>query len=100
MLGYTAVNGSCVAFAVLCGFNGVLAAIQHTRVRKAYNMNPEAGNVAGDCLKGLCCCCCTVAQDEKEVRLREEQGRKPQASGVSNQGYLSPGGMTFGPPPR
>lgn len=100
MLGYTAVNGSCIAFAVLCGFNGILAAIQHTRVRKAFNMHAEAGNVAGDCVKGMCCCCCVVAQDEKEVKFREEQGRKPLGSATRNQGYVPPVGMTFNPPPR
>ncbi|KAK5449823.1 hypothetical protein LTS15_008395 [Exophiala xenobiotica] len=100
MLGYTAVNGSCIAFAALCGVNGFLAAIQRSRIRKTYNMSTEAGNVPGDCVKGLCCCCCVVAQDEKEVRFREEQGRKPVASGNSQQGYVAPTGMTFNPPPR
>ncbi|KAK7906009.1 hypothetical protein LTR67_000734 [Exophiala xenobiotica] len=100
MLGYTAVNGSCIAFATLCGVNGFLAAIQRSRIRKTYNMSTEAGNVPGDCVKGLCCCCCVVSQDEKEVRFREEQGRKPVASGNSQQGYVPPTSMTFNPPPR
>lgn len=95
MLGYTSINGSCIAFGVLCGINGFLAAIQHTRVRKAYNMNSEAGNVAGDCLTGLCCCCCVVAQDEKEVRFREEQARK--AGGLKQEGYVPPTAMAFSP---
>lgn len=95
MLGYTAINGSCIAFGVLCGINGFLAAIQHTRVRKAYNMNSEAGNVAGDCLTGLCCCCCVVAQDEKEVKYREEQARKP--AGSKKEGYVTPTPMSFTP---
>jgi Cys-rich protein (TIGR01571 family) len=95
MLGYTAINGSCIAFGVLCGINGILAAIQHTRVRKAYNMNSEAGNVAGDCLTGLCCCCCVVAQDEKEVKFREEQARKP--AGSKTEGYVAPTAMAFSP---
>ncbi|OAP62722.1 hypothetical protein AYL99_01949 [Fonsecaea erecta] len=100
MLGYTAVNGSCVAFGLLCGVNGILAAIQHTRVRKTYNMNKDSGNVAGDCLKGICCCCCVVAQDEKEVRFREEQARKPAGSGAKREGYVAPTTMTFNPPPQ
>ncbi|EXJ84287.1 hypothetical protein A1O3_04954 [Capronia epimyces CBS 606.96] len=100
MLGYTAVNGSCIAFGVVCGINGILAAIQHTRVRKAYGMNSEAGNVPGDCLKGLCCCCCIVAQDEKEVRFREEQARKPAGSATTTEGYITPTAMTFSAPPR
>jgi len=100
MLGYTTVNGSCMVFAVLCGFNGILAAIQHARVRKAFNMSAEAGNVAGDCVKGICCCCCIVAQDEKEVKFREEQVRKPLGSASRDEGYVAPTGMTFRPPPR
>ncbi len=100
MLGYTAVNGSCIAFGVLCGVNGILAAIQRTRLRKAYNMSTEAGNVAGDCLRGICCCCCVVAQDEKEAKFREEQARKPAGSGTKREGYVAPTSMTFSPPPR
>ncbi|KIW64640.1 hypothetical protein PV04_09563 [Phialophora macrospora] len=100
MLGYTAVNGSCIAFSVLCGINGILAAIQHTRVRKTYGMSSEAGNVVGDCLKGLCCCCCVIAQDEKEVKFREEQARKPAGSATRNEGYVAPTSMIFSPPPR
>ncbi|KAK4938795.1 hypothetical protein LTR10_020802 [Elasticomyces elasticus] len=86
------------AFAILCGINGILTAIQHTRVRKTYNMSTEAGNVAGDCVKGFCCCCCVVAQDEKEVRYREGQARKPGAS-INQEGYVAPTGMNFSPPP-
>ncbi|KAG9778892.1 hypothetical protein ABEF93_002568 [Exophiala dermatitidis] len=100
MLGYAAVNGSCIAFGVLCGINGILASIQHTRVRKTYGMSSAAGNVAGDCLKGFCCCCCVVAQDEKEVKFREEQARKPGGSGTRKEGYVAPTGMTFSAPPR
>ena len=94
MLGYSAINGSCAAFAILCGINGILAAIQHTRVRKTYNMGSEAGNVVADCLKGCCCCCCTVAQDEKEVKRREDATKNTEAQ------YQVPGGMVYAPPPR
>lgn len=94
MLGYTAINGSCATFAILCGINGILAAIQHSRVRKTYHMGTEAGNVFSDCLKGCCCCCCTVAQDEKEVKRREES-----AKGVDTP-YQLPGGMVYAAPPR
>lgn len=100
MLGYTVVNGSCLAFAILCGINGCLSAIQHTRVRKTYNMNTEAGNVPGDCVKGFCCCCCVIAQNEKEVMFREEQARKPAGVSDTQAGYVAPTGMTFSPPPR
>jgi len=99
MLGYTAINGSCIAFAILCGVNGLLAAIHHTRIRKAYEMNPEAGNVMGDCLKGICCCCCVVAQDEKEMKYREEEARRVEGHSSVNEGYVPPGGMTFTAPP-
>lgn len=100
MLGYNVLNGSCLAFAILCGINGFLSAIQHTRVRKTYNMNTEAGNVPGDCVKGFCCCCCAVAQNEKEVKFREEQARKPEGASNNQTGYVAPAGMTFSPPPR
>lgn len=94
MLGYTAVNGSCAAFALLCGINGILAAIQHTRIRKTYSMDSQAGNVVSDCLKGCCCCCCTVAQDEKEVKRREDAAKGTEVP------YQAPGGMEFAPPQR
>jgi Cys-rich protein (TIGR01571 family) len=94
MLGYNSVNGSCVAFGVLCGINGILSAIQHTRVRRAYAMEGEAGNVFVDCIKGCCCCCCVVAQDEKEVKVREEEARKP--GGRGKEGYVAVGNMAYG----
>jgi Cys-rich protein (TIGR01571 family) len=100
MLGYTTVNGSCMAFGILCGINGILAGLQRTRLRKKYSMSNEAGDVAGDCLKGVCCCCCVVAQDEKEIKFREEQARKPAGSGTKKEGYVAPTTMTFSPPPR
>lgn len=99
MLGYSSINGSCLAWSVLCGVNILLTTIQHTRVRKAYEMDDTAGNVAGDCIKSTCCCCCVLAQDEKEVKLREERGRKGDI-GMGERGYQSPRGMTFSPPPR
>lgn len=97
MLGYSAVNGSCVAWSVLCGVNILLTAIQHTRVRKMYGMEEGSGSVVGDCVKSICCCCCIVAQDEKEVKWREEGGRK---AGMAEKGYRSPGTMVYSPPPR
>lgn len=94
MLGYTVINGSCAAFAVLCGINGILAAIQHSRVRKSYHMGSEAGNVVSDCLRGCCCCCCTVAQDEKEVKRREDAAKE------TDSPYMPPSGMVYAAPPR
>lgn len=102
MLGYSACNGSCVAFGVLCGVNAVLAAIQKARVRKAYEMERGvSGGLGGDLVRGACCCCCSVAQDEKEVRWREEEGRRVGGvkGRVSMEGYAPVGGMTFSPPP-
>lgn len=91
MLGYSAVNGSCLAWSVLCGVNMLLTAVQHTRVRRAYEMDGTAGNVAGDCVQSVCCCCCVLAQDEKEVKVREgKAGRR--------ESYRSPEGMRFAPP--
>ena len=94
MLGYSSINGSCLTWSVLCGVNILLTAIQHTRVRKAYEMDSMAGNVASDCVKSICCCCCVIAQDEKEMKVREEKGRKTER----RESYKSPEGMTFGPP--
>lgn len=97
MLDFNSCNGSCMVFGVLCGFNAILATIQKTRVRKAYGMDPaEAGNVLDDCWKGFCCCCCSVAQDEKEMKWREEEAR--QVGG--KEGYVPVGGMSFQAPPR
>lgn len=114
MLGYSACNGSCIAFAILCGINLGLAAIQKTRIRKAYDMDRKlTGGVSSDFVVAVCCCCCSVAQDEKEVRWREEEGRKVGSGAVEDgskgtaaavpvgeRGYVPVGGMTFEPPPR
>lgn len=96
MLGYSSINGSCLAWSVLCGVNILLTAIQHTRIRKAYEMDSQAGNVASDCVKSVCCCCCVLAQDEKEMKLREELSRNKEV----RESYQSPEGMTFAPPVR
>jgi Cys-rich protein (TIGR01571 family) len=93
LLGFSAFNGSCAAFAVLCGCNFVLAAIQHSRVRKAYGI---PGGVGTDLLRACCCCCCTLSQDEKEIKYRETEARR--SSGLTMQ-YASPDGMSFSPPP-
>ena len=95
MLGYSSINGSCLAWTMLPGVNILLTAIQRTRVRKTYEMDPAAGNVANDCVKSLCCCCCVLAQDEKEMKAREEGKVSP-----GMEGYKSPGEMTFAAPPR
>ena len=96
MLGYETLNGSCAVFAVLCGCNWILAAIQHSRVRKMYGI---PGSVGSDCVRALCCCCCTLSQDEKEIKYREESARKDTAPAMSVK-YASPGGMKFAAPPK
>ena len=74
---------------------GALAAIQRARIRKIYKLN---GSFGSDCVKSLCCCCCVVAQDEREVRDREEQIRRN--AGPASGAYVPPGQMTYEPPPR
>lgn len=96
MLGYETLNGSCTVFAILCGCNGILAAIQHTRVRKSYGI---PGSVGSDCVRGLCCSCCTLAQDEKEVKYREGHRSGLVRTAMTNQ-YATPGGMSYAPPPK
>ena len=41
-----------------------------------------------------------MAQDEKEVKLREEDARKVSHGKGGKEGYVAPGGMVFGVPPR
>ncbi|KAL2865145.1 DUF614 domain protein [Aspergillus lucknowensis] len=99
MLGYETCNGSCTAMALLCGCQWLLATIQHTRTRKAYDIQ---GSIASDCVRATCCTCCTLIQDEKEVRKREEErARASRASGAALVSpYLAPVPMSYGPPQR
>lgn len=96
MLGYSMFNGSCAAFAVLCGCNLILAAIQHSRLRRTYDI---PGGVGTDFVRACCCCCCTLSQDEKEIKYRENQARRSSVSPGAMQ-YLSPVGMDFSAPPK
>jgi Cys-rich protein (TIGR01571 family) len=96
LLGYSIFNGSCAAFALFCGCNFILAAIQHSRVRKAYGI---PGGVGTDFVRACCCCCCTLSQDEKEIKFRENQARRPSGS-TSQMQYTSPLGMDFSAPPK
>jgi Cys-rich protein (TIGR01571 family) len=91
MLGYSMFNGSCAAFAVLCGCNLILAAIQHSRLRKTYDI---PGGVGTDFANACCCCCCTLSQDEKEIKFRETRARRPAGSSGLTP-YMSPQGMDF-----
>ncbi|KAI9714124.1 MAG: hypothetical protein M1828_001214 [Chrysothrix sp. TS-e1954] len=83
LLGWSACDGPCLGFALLCGCQGVLATILRTRVRRTYGIH---GGVMDDAVVGCCCCCCTVVQGEREVRAREDEG-----------GYKSVPGMRYGP---
>ena len=96
MLGYETFNGSCAVYAVLCGCNWILAVIQHTRVRKAYEI---PGSVGSDCVRGLCCSCCTLSQDEKEMKFREGHARR-NAGPASGVQYQALGGMSYPAPPK
>ncbi len=96
MLGYETFNGSCAVYAVLCGCNWILAVIQHTRVRKAYEI---PGSVGSDCVRGMCCSCCTLSQDEKEMKFREGHARQ-NAGPASGVQYAAPAGMTYPAPPK
>lgn len=91
MLGFSIFNGSCAAFAVLCGCNLILAAIQRARVRQAYDIS---GGVGSDLARACCCCCCTLSQDEKEIKFRESNTRRPSMLSME---YVSPDGMNFSP---
>ena len=95
MLGYETCNGSCVAFAILCGCNLILAAIQHRKIRKNYGI---PGSVGNDCVSAFCCCCCTLSQDEKEMKYREDHVRR-HVGPVTGPQYKSPTGMMYPPPP-
>ena len=83
LLGWSACDGSCLGFAILCGCQGILAAILRTRVRRMYGVE---GGVGDDAVIGCCCCCCAVVQSEREVRKREE-----------DEGYKRVSGMRYAP---
>ena len=112
LLGYKSSNGSCGIFALACGFQcklpcgllshdcinvylGALAAIQRKRVRNSYHLR---GGLGSDCLTSLCCYCCVVAQNEREVRDREDSIRRN--AGPASAVYVAPGTMTYAPPPK
>ena len=99
LLAYEKCNGSCGIWALACGVQGILTAIHRTRVRKLYKIE---GSVGADCMKSCCCCCCVLAQNEREVRGREEAIRK-HAGPVTGAGvgaYRSPTeGMQYAAPP-
>lgn len=97
MLGYETLNGSCAVYAVLCGCNWILAAIQHTRIRKTYEI---PGSIGSDCVRALCCSCCTLSQDEKEMKHRENHVRQNSGPGTSGPQYATPAGMSYPAPPK
>ncbi|OQD84948.1 hypothetical protein PENANT_c011G10929 [Penicillium antarcticum] len=87
MLAYETCNGSCT---------GLLATIQHTRIRKSYGIQ---GDIASDCVRATCCTCCTLIQDEKEILKREgHRARAARERGATLMSpYTAPGPMTYGP---
>lgn len=94
MLGYEKCNGSCVAMALLCGWQWLLATIQHTRTRKAYDIE---GDIVSDCLHATYCTCCTLIRDEREIRIREETRAETAQMAVSTmmRPYAVPEQMVY-----
>lgn len=94
LLGYESCNGSCTALALLCGCQWILATIQHTRTRKAYDID---GNVCSDCVRATCCMCCTFIRNEREIKRREEsRAYSAQVTGSTFvTPYLPPGQMQY-----
>ncbi|KAL1965684.1 hypothetical protein VTN77DRAFT_5184 [Rasamsonia byssochlamydoides] len=99
LLGFEACNGSCTAMALLCGCQCILAAIQHTRTRKTYEIE---GDICTDYVRASCCICCTLIQDDREIRKREEaRAYSAQVSGTALIApYIPPGPMQYPPPPK
>ena len=102
LLGYSPCNGECWIFALACGFQGILAAVQRRGVRKVYGIE---GDLGGDLLRGCCCSCCVLAADEREMRVREEGARGKSLESGKDGGYGGfvggmGGGMAYAPPPR
>lgn len=94
LLGYEKCNGSCVAMALLCGCQWLLATIQHTRTRKAYDIE---GDIVTDCLHATYCTCCTLIRDEREIRIREETRAETAQMAVSTmmRPYAVPEQMVY-----
>lgn len=96
LLGYETCNGSCTSMAVFCGCQWLLATIQHTRTRKAYDIE---GNICSDCVRASCCMCCTFIRNEREIKSREEnRAYSAQLTGSAFvTPYLPPGQMHYRP---
>ena len=98
LLGYESCNGSCSLMALACGFQWPLTMIQRMRVRKLYEIE---GGLGEDCFNSFCCYCCVLAQDEREIKEREEEDMRRFGGGTaSGTAYASPLGMAYAPPPR
>lgn len=97
LLGYETCNGSCTSIALLCGCQWLLATVQHTRTRKAYNIE---GNVCSDCVRASCCTCCTFMRNEREIKRREEnRAFSAQVAGSTfTTPYIPPGQMYYNRP--
>ncbi|CRG84122.1 hypothetical protein PISL3812_01451 [Talaromyces islandicus] len=94
LLGYESCNGSCTAMALLCGCQWILATIQHTRTRRAYQIE---GGICSDCVRATCCPCCTCIRNEREIKLREDaRAQSAQLSGANFVSpYIPPGQMQY-----
>ncbi|KAH8705302.1 PLAC8 family-domain-containing protein [Talaromyces proteolyticus] len=99
LLGYESCNGSCTAIALLCGCQWILATIQHTRTRRAYEIE---GSICSDCVRATCCPCCTCIRNEREIKKREESRAYSAQVHGSNfvVPYIPPGQMQYQPGSR
>jgi Cys-rich protein (TIGR01571 family) len=95
MLGYSSMNGHCLAMALTCGvgLGWLFPMLQRMRIRHAYKLQGGCGD---DLLKGCCCCCCVAVQNEREVRGREESSNR-WAGPASKDVYMRSGGMEYRP---
>ncbi|KAF2008146.1 PLAC8-domain-containing protein [Amniculicola lignicola CBS 123094] len=89
MQGYSACNGSCLAFTGLacCGLSFILPMIQRGDMRARYHLQ---GNGCKDCLCACCCSPCDLTQQDKESQYHEERAR------LVNQQPGKNGGMVYG----
>lgn len=97
LLGHEFCNGSCASCAclsIICGCQCILATIQHTRTREAYNIE---GNICSDCVRASCCMCCTFIRNEREIKRREEtRAYSAQLAGSTfTTPYMPPGQMQY-----
>ena len=59
------------------GISGLVQYMNRDSMRKRYNIE---GSSLKDCLISCCCSCCALIQEEKEVKMRNEQAAVPEAA--------------------